>query len=89
MTWPRLVAEGVADRVCIIGNVDARYTMCLGTLEEVKREVIECLDFGGEKPGGHVLHLTHSVHEDIPKENYYAMIDAYRDYFGMDCLPRP
>ena len=89
MTWPRLMAEGVADRVCIIGNVDARHTMCLGTPEEVKREVIECLDYGQEKPGGHVLHLTHSVHEDIPKENYYAMIDAYRDYFGMDRLPRP
>ena len=89
MTWPRLIEAGVADRVCIIGNMDARYTMCLGTPADVKAEVIECLDYGRQKPGGHILHLSHSVHEDIPKDNYYALVDAYREYFGLDKLPRP
>lgn len=87
MTWPRLIESGVAARVCIIGNMDARYTMCQGTVEDVKREVIECLDYGCRAPGGHILHLSHSVHEDIPKENYYALVDAYRDYFGLPALP--
>lgn len=89
MTWPRLTAEGVAERVCIIGNIDARHTMCLGSADDVKREVAECLDDGRQTPGGHILHLSHSVHEDIPKENYYALVDAYRDTFGMARLPRP
>ena len=89
MTWPRLIEEGVAERVCILGNMDARYTMCLGTPEDVRREVVECLDYGRQSPGGHILHLSHSVHEDIPKENYYALVDGYREYFGLDRLPRP
>jgi uroporphyrinogen-III decarboxylase len=62
--------------------------MCRGTPADVRREVVECLDYGRQAPGGHILHLSHSVHEDIPKENYYALVDAYRDYFGLDKLPR-
>jgi hypothetical protein len=88
MTWPRLIESGVAGQVCIIGNIDARHTMCRGTPADVRREVVECLDYGRQAPGGHILHLSHSVHEDIPKENYYALVDAYRDYFGLDKLPR-
>jgi uroporphyrinogen decarboxylase len=88
MTWPRLYEEGVADRVCILGNVDARHTMCQGSPADVRREVLECLEFGRRTPGGHILHLSHSVHEDIPPENYHAMVDAYRSYFGLDPLPR-
>ena len=89
MAWPRLIEEGVADRVCIIGNMDARHTMCLGSPDDVKREVIECLDYGRQSPGGHILHLSHSVHEDIPVENYYALVNGYREYFGMSTLHRP
>ena len=68
--------------------MDARSTMCQGTPASVRAEVIECLDSGRQKPGGHILHLTHSVHEAIPKENYNAPVEAYRDYFGLDKLPR-
>jgi|ETNmetMinimDraft_15_1059895.scaffolds.fasta_scaffold01895_3 hypothetical protein len=84
MTWPRLIDEGVAERICIIGNLDARYTLCLGTAEDVRAEVIECLKFGQQTPGGHILHASHSVHEDVKAENYHAVVDAYRDFFGME-----
>ncbi|MHB9025338.1 MAG: uroporphyrinogen decarboxylase family protein [Armatimonadota bacterium] len=89
MTMERLIAEGVKDRVCIIGNVDARYIMCMGTPAEVLEEVINCLKLGIQTPGGHILHTTHSVHEDVPVENYYAMVAAYRDFFGLEPLPKP
>ena len=87
MTWERLIEEGIDRRVCIIGNLDARYTLCLGTPQEVQAEVIECLKFGQTTPGGHILHASHSVHEDVKVENYYAAINAYRDFFGMELLP--
>ena len=83
MTWPRLIEEGVAGRVCIIGNIDARYTMCQGTPDDVRLEVRDCLDHGRSIPGGHILHLSHSVHEDIPVANYEALVATYRDYFGL------
>jgi len=88
MTWPRLIQEGVAERICIIGNLDARYTLCCGTPQEVREEVIECLEYGRQTPGGHVLHASHSVHEDVKVENYYAVVEAYREFFGLEKLPR-
>jgi len=87
MTWPRLIEEGVAEKICIVGNLDARYNLCHGTPEEVRAEVIECLDYGRRTPGGHVIHASHSVHEDMPVENYYAAVEGYREYFGMEKLP--
>jgi len=87
MTFERLIAEGVKDRVCIIGNIDARFTLCLGTLEQVRDEVIARLRSGQQTPGGHILHNSHSVHEDVKVENYHAAVNAYRDYFGLSPLP--
>ena len=34
MTWPRLIEEGIDKRVCIIGNIDARHTLCHGTVKK-------------------------------------------------------
>ena len=86
MTWPRLIEEGVAEKVCIIGNLDARHNLCHGTVEEVRSEVLECLEYGRQSPGGHILHASHSVHEDMPVENYYAVIETYREFFDMEKL---
>lgn len=87
MTRPRLIAEGVADRVCIIGNLDARHTLCHGTTAEVQREVAECLRYGQTSRGGHILHNSHSVHEDVKAGNYLTAVSAYRDFFGLAPLP--
>ena len=87
MTWPRMVQEGVADKVCIIGNIDARHTLCQGTPSEVRAEVRECLDYGRRAKGGHILHASHSVHEDVKADNYFAVVNAYREYFEMKPLP--
>ncbi len=83
MTWEMLMAEGVADRICIIGNIDARYTMCNASTDAVEREVEECLNYGLKARGGHILHLSHSVHEDVKVENYHALVKTYRRFFGI------
>jgi hypothetical protein len=86
MTFERLIEEGIDRDVCIIGNIDARHTMCHGTPDKIRNEVINCLNLGRKSPGGHILHTSHSVHEDVPKENYYTMVNTYREYFGMPPL---
>lgn len=88
MTMERLIAEGIKERVCLIGNLDARFTLCLGTPAQVREEVITTLRQGRQTPGGHILHASHSVHEDVKVENYYAVVETYRDYFGMEQLAR-
>lgn len=89
MTLPRLIAEGVKDRITIIGNVDARHTLCLGTPDQVRAHTRACLDEGLKSPGGHILHTSHSVHEGVPVDQYYAMWNAYRRYFGLPEKARP
>lgn len=86
MTMDRLIEEGIDRQVCIIGNIDARHTLCRGKESEVRDEVIDCLRKGQTSPGGHILHASHSVHEDVKPENYLAAVNAYRDYFGMPAL---
>ena len=83
MTFERLIEEGIDRKVCIIGNIDARHTMCHGTTDEIRNEVINCLNLGRKSPGGHILHTSHSVHEDVPCKNYYTMVNTYREYYGM------
>lgn len=87
MTMDRLLAEGIDRRVCIIGNIDARHILCHGTKEEVRSAVFECLRKGETSPGGHILHASHSVHEDVKSINYITMVNSYREYFGMEPLP--
>ncbi len=86
MTMEKLIDEGVASKVCIIGNIDARHVLCHGTKGEVEREVTNCLRLGLQCRGGHILHNSHSVHEDVKAENYVAAVNTYREFFGMEKL---
>ena len=84
----RLIEAGIDRQLCIIGNIDARHVLCHGTKEEVRNEVINCLKLGQQSPGGHILHASHSVHEDVSPENYYTVVNTYRDFFGLPVLER-
>jgi uroporphyrinogen-III decarboxylase len=83
MTMEKLIGEGVASKICIIGNIDARHVLCHGTKSEVETEVTNCLKLGLQCQGGHILHNSHSVHEDVKAENYLATVNTYREFFGM------
>ena len=86
MTMERLIEAGIDRKVCIIGNIDARHILCHGTKDEVRNEVIQCLKLGQLSPGGHILHASHSVHEDVIPCNYYTAVNTYREFFGMEPL---
>jgi Uroporphyrinogen decarboxylase (URO-D) len=88
MTMERLIEEGIKDKVCIIGNIDARHILCTRPASEVREFVHHCLKLGCQSPGGHILHASHSVHEDVKVANYIAAVNAYREFFGMDLLPK-
>jgi hypothetical protein len=53
----------------------------------VRVEVRACLAWDRRARGGHVLHASHSVHEDVKVTNHRAMVDAYREVFGLAPLP--
>lgn len=75
----KTVKERYAGRLCCIGNVNNKTTLVNGSVEEVIAETRECLEIG--KPGGgYILSSDHSLHDDIPLENIFALIETVKKY---------
>lgn len=66
-------------RICPIGNVNNKTTMVTGTPEDVIKETLECLKTGAPG-GGYILSTDHSLHDDIPLQNIFALIDTVNKY---------
>ncbi|MBI2195076.1 MAG: hypothetical protein HYU36_24095 [Planctomycetes bacterium] len=70
------------DRVTFIGNMDIRFTLTRGPEEAIRKATVQCIEAGSGN-GGHVLMSSNSIHEDVPPENFFTYLDAYRRYFGL------
>jgi len=68
--------EKLAGRCGIGGNVDPINALLLGTVEDVKKETLKCLEQGGNK--GYVLMAGCAVPPRTPIENLKAMIETAR-----------
>lgn len=66
-------------RLCLLGNVSCAYTLCEGTLEEVRKEVRECIRKAGPG-GGYVCMSSNSIHSGVKPQNYVEMVKAIREY---------
>jgi uroporphyrinogen decarboxylase len=66
-------------KICIFGNVNNKKTLVSGTPEDVEAEARECIRIaaGG---GGFCLGSDHSVHDDVPNKNVFALYEAGRKY---------
>jgi len=68
--------ERLGGRCGIGGNVDPINALLLGTVEDVKRETLRCLQQGGTR--GYVLMAGCAVPPRTPMENLKAMIETAR-----------
>lgn len=69
------IKERYGDRLGLSGNIDIAGPLAFGTPDEVREEVRTKM--AKLKPGGrYILSTNHSVMDDIPPENYRAMLDA-------------
>lgn len=66
-----------------IGNVNNKITMASADVEDVKQEVLECIKDAGIN-GGYIISSDHSIHDLIPIENLYCLIDTVKKY---GCYP--
>ena len=65
--------------ICFIGNMDLAGVLVYGTPEEVREDTkrhIEKLADGG----GYVVSSSHSITDEVPPENYLAMVEATWEY---------
>jgi uroporphyrinogen decarboxylase len=69
------IKKKYGSRVTISGNIDIAGPLAFGNPDEVREEVSRKME--ALKPGGrYILSTNHSVMDDIPPENYRAMLDA-------------
>jgi len=65
--------------LCFVGNIDLAGVLSFGTPEQVKEETkyhIENLSSGG----GYIVGSSHSITDDVPPENYQAMVETVWEY---------
>ncbi|TRZ86238.1 uroporphyrinogen-III decarboxylase-like protein [bacterium] len=76
---PGMEREGLkkdfGGRIVLHGGVDNQYTLPFGTVEEVRREVLDNLRILGEG-GGYILAPCHNIQANTPPENVVAMYET-------------
>lgn len=77
--------ERFGDRICFMGNLDCGELLVRGTPEQIRAATVKCLEQGSGN-GGHILSTSNCVQAGTPPENYRAMLDAYREHFGLPKL---
>jgi uroporphyrinogen-III decarboxylase len=80
----RRLKRAYGDQATFLGNLDCGNILSLGSLAQVRRHVIDCLEAGSGN-GGHILCASNAITASVPLDNYMAIVSAYRDVFG---LPR-
>lgn len=71
--------EQYGNRIAIVGNIDIAGVLAFGTPETVEADVLEHMKRLGDG-GGYIVCSSHTIDNNIPPENYRAMIDAVRSY---------
>ena len=66
------------------GDIDCGNTLSFATPEEIRKDVIRCLDEG--KEGSHIFTPGNAITSSIPLENYLAMVNGYREYWGLNSI---
>ena len=71
-------------KVTFLGNIDCGDLLTYGSPENIARSVRRCLDDGGES--GHILTASNAIIDSVPLENYWALVNAYREHFRLPPL---
>ena len=73
------VKENYGDKLCLVGGVNQAWPLGFGTPEEVDRTVKDCIERLG-RGGGYVVTSSHDIGDNVPPENWVAMIQAVEKY---------
>ena len=73
------------DKITFYGNLDCGNLLSFSSPEEIKNVTIKCIE-SGLGNGGHILSASNAISGSIPLTNYLAVIEAYREFFGLDKL---
>jgi uroporphyrinogen decarboxylase len=75
----REVKQSFGEKICLIGNVNNKTTLVSGSVDDVRSETIDCLR-AAAPGGGYILASDHSLKDDMPNENIFALYETGRRY---------
>jgi len=75
----QLMKTMYGDKLTLVGNVNSKTVLQYGPPEEIKKQVIECIDIAAPS-GGYILASDHSIHVGIPSANVKHMFRAAAKY---------
>jgi uroporphyrinogen decarboxylase len=67
------------EQIIFHGGVENQQVLPLGSVEDVRREVLTCLETLG-RGGGYIPCSCHNIQAGTPVENVLALIDTVRNY---------
>ena len=76
---PQYLKDSFGDEICFHGGISVQKTLPFGTVEDVKKEVIERIEVLG-KNGGYILAPSHCIQAGTPPENVVAMFETAKNY---------
>lgn len=71
--------EQVGAKIRLTGNVDPSAVMLQGTVLDVKKAVIECVEKTYDSPKGYIVASGCSLPTEVPFENIHAMLNTVRE----------
>lgn len=73
------VKKHVAEKLCLIGNIDCRQLLCDGTEEEVEKTVKQTIQTAAPE-GNFMIMSSNSIHAGVNPKNFLAMVSAAHKY---------
>ncbi len=74
--------EKFGRRITLLGNMDCGRVLSFSTPDEVAEVTRGILEAGGTG-GGHIFTASNAITASVPVENYFAMVNAYRERFRL------
>lgn len=84
MDLKRLKTE-YGDRIVFYGNMDCGEVLSFGTQEEIREQTVKCIENGWGN-GGHIFTASNAITKSVKPENYFTMVNTYRDMFNLKPL---
>ncbi|MEI8244971.1 MAG: uroporphyrinogen decarboxylase family protein [Lentisphaerota bacterium] len=72
-------------KITFLGNFDCGNTLSFSSPDSIRKAVIQCLE-DGMGNGGHIFTASNAITDSVPVENYFAMVNAYREYVNLPPL---
>jgi hypothetical protein len=73
------------DRITFLGNMDCGRILSFCSPEEIAAVTRRIISEGGGG-GGHIFTASNAITASVPPANYLAMVNAYRDCYGIERL---